>query len=104
MNLFCILAYWGEPNKVGGRCSPCECNSNIDPYDWNACDQQTGRCVNCLNNTAGPMCERCRDWFYGDAIRAKNCAAMLMFSMWIFTMRSNVRTMSMQTWCHRRDM
>jgi len=70
----CYPAFWGEPNKVGGRCSPCECNSNIDPYDWNACDQQTGRCVNCLNNTAGAACERCRDWFYGDAIHAKNCA------------------------------
>ncbi|CAF1597728.1 unnamed protein product, partial [Adineta ricciae] len=70
----CYPAFWGEPSKVGGRCSPCECNSNIDPFDWNACDQQTGRCVNCLNNTAGPMCERCRDWFYGDAIFAKNCA------------------------------
>ncbi|CAF1272511.1 unnamed protein product [Adineta steineri] len=70
----CYPAFWGEPSKVGGRCLPCECNSNIDPYDWNACDQQTGRCVNCLNNTAGHSCERCRDWFYGDAIRTKNCA------------------------------
>ncbi|CAF0941718.1 unnamed protein product [Rotaria sordida] len=70
----CYPAYWGEPNKAGSRCISCECNSNIDPYDWNACDQQTGRCINCLNNTSGPMCERCRDWFYGDAIQAKNCA------------------------------
>ncbi|CAF4055776.1 unnamed protein product, partial [Rotaria sp. Silwood2] len=66
--------YWGEPTKVGSRCVSCECNSNIDPYDWNACDQKTGHCINCLNNTFGTMCERCRDWFYGDAVQAKTCA------------------------------
>ncbi|CAF2984486.1 unnamed protein product [Rotaria sp. Silwood2] len=69
-----VYAYWGEPTKVGSRCVSCECNSNIDPYDWNACDQKTGHCINCLNNTFGTMCERCRDWFYGDAVQAKTCA------------------------------
>ncbi|CAF1033067.1 unnamed protein product [Didymodactylos carnosus] len=69
----CYPAYWGEPSRQGSRCTLCECNGNIDLYDWNACDQKTGKCISCLNNTAGDHCERCRDWFYGDALRAKSC-------------------------------
>lgn len=30
------------------------------------CDKE-GRCLNCVDNTAGRYCEKCADGFYGDA-------------------------------------
>ena len=41
-----------------------------------ACDRVTGICQKCLENTAGDHCERCDDWYYGDAINLKNCEGM----------------------------
>ena len=62
--------------KIGGDCQPCECNGNIDTSDLDACDRVTGICQKCLENTAGDHCERCDDWYYGDAINLKNCEGM----------------------------
>ena len=42
--------------------------------DPNACDITTGECLICLNNTAGVGCAQCRDWWFGDAVNAKDCS------------------------------
>ena len=33
----------------------------------------TGQCLRCVNNTAGDSCEKCSEWYYGDAIDLKDC-------------------------------
>uniref|UniRef100_A0A8C8LMF1 Laminin subunit gamma-1 n=1 Tax=Oncorhynchus tshawytscha TaxID=74940 RepID=A0A8C8LMF1_ONCTS len=42
-------------------CDSCNCNGHSD-----ACHPDTGMC-NCLHNTAGLSCERCKDGYYGDS-------------------------------------
>jgi len=69
----CEIGYWGNPLEVGGGCVKCECNENIDLDDPLSCDQSTGECVRCVNNAAGDHCERCVDWYHGDAVLLKNC-------------------------------
>ncbi|XP_069958976.1 laminin subunit alpha isoform X2 [Cherax quadricarinatus] len=69
----CAAGYYGQPEVLGDKCEPCECNDNIDINDAYACDDITGRCLICLNNTYGNSCERCSPGFYGDAITLKNC-------------------------------
>lgn len=44
----CEAGYWGFP-----QCRACDCNGNAE-----TCDDLTGRCIACLNNTAGDHCER----------------------------------------------
>ncbi|XP_078493524.1 laminin subunit beta-1 isoform X3 [Ciona intestinalis] len=70
----CAPAYWGNPQAVNGLCRKCECNNNINPLDPSACDSATGVCTNCLYNTAGPHCEQCRDYYYGNPLD-QNCMA-----------------------------
>lgn len=69
----CAPGFYGDPTRPGGKCLPCQCNNNIDMRDYDSCDQRTGACLKCLNNTAGINCERCADWHYGDPIVLKNC-------------------------------
>ncbi|XP_047502805.1 laminin subunit alpha-like isoform X1 [Penaeus chinensis] len=69
----CASGYYGQPEVLGDKCRPCECNENIEVEDPFACDDITGRCLNCLNNTFGDSCERCAPGFYGDAVTLKNC-------------------------------
>ncbi|XP_064094479.1 laminin subunit alpha-like isoform X2 [Macrobrachium nipponense] len=69
----CASGYYGRPETLGESCQPCECNGNIDANDPYACDDISGRCLSCLNNTFGNLCERCAPGFYGDAIEEKNC-------------------------------
>ena len=73
LNSSCDLGYWGNPNEIGGSCRVCQCNDNIDVRDPRSCDPYTGACQICINNAAGPNCERCADWYFGDAVRRKNC-------------------------------
>nr|CAB3263373.1 laminin subunit beta-1 [Phallusia mammillata] len=70
----CAPAYWGNPQEANGLCRECDCNGNIDPLDEGACDAGTGVCTGCLYDTAGPHCERCRDFYYGSAFD-KTCRA-----------------------------
>ncbi|KAM4737871.1 basement membrane-specific heparan sulfate proteoglycan core protein isoform 2-T2 [Anableps anableps] len=47
-----------------GTCERCDCNGYAS-----SCDPETGRCMQCLHNTAGERCERCLPGFYGDPVR-----------------------------------
>ena len=62
----------------GNTCQPCQCSGNIDMRDPGSCDYQTGDCLQCINNSTGPRCERCLDWWYGDAVEAKDCFRMFI--------------------------
>uniref|UniRef100_A0A3Q2QD42 Heparan sulfate proteoglycan 2 n=1 Tax=Fundulus heteroclitus TaxID=8078 RepID=A0A3Q2QD42_FUNHE len=47
-----------------GTCERCDCNGHAS-----SCDPETGKCLQCLHNTAGDRCERCVSGFYGDPVR-----------------------------------
>ncbi|CAH1775060.1 unnamed protein product, partial [Owenia fusiformis] len=68
----CDLGFWGDPNIPGGECKPCGCSGNINLMDPSSCDKATGGCLRCINNSTGPNCEQCADWFWGDAL-ARDC-------------------------------
>ncbi|EDO39502.1 predicted protein [Nematostella vectensis] len=70
----CADGYYGNPLVPGGSCKPCSCNNNIDPTVSGNCDRLTGSCLQCLYNTAGFNCERCKPGYFGDAI-ARNCTS-----------------------------
>ncbi|KAJ8665186.1 hypothetical protein QAD02_006848 [Eretmocerus hayati] len=63
----CFDGYFGNPEK-GIPCKPCECNNNIDLNAVRNCNQETGECLKCVNNTAGAHCEECLPGYYGDAL------------------------------------
>lgn len=79
---FCREGYFGDPTGESGMptgCSDCLCNGNIDTNIPGSCNETNGVCLKCVNNTAGNMCERCADGYFGDAIDAKNCSGKLLY-------------------------
>ncbi|XP_058412658.1 laminin subunit alpha-1 isoform X1 [Diceros bicornis minor] len=65
----CVPGYHrGKLPQGGGRgprpllapCVPCSCNNHSD-----ACDPDTGTCLNCSDNTAGDHCDVCAPGYYG---------------------------------------
>ncbi|GFS13654.1 laminin subunit alpha, partial [Elysia marginata] len=69
----CAPGYYGNPLESGDYCKPCDCSGNINLNLVHSCDNIGGACLICENNSAGPKCQRCRDWYYGDAVTQKDC-------------------------------
>lgn len=63
----CSDGYFGDPEN-NQPCRTCECNNNIDLNAIRNCNQTTGECLKCVNNTAGFHCEECLQGYYGDAL------------------------------------
>jgi len=82
------MGYWGNPLVVGGGCEKCQCSGNINLDDPLSCDQSTGECVRCINHAAGEHCERCSDWYYGDAVHRKNCQRTFAFNCFTYLLCS----------------
>ncbi|KAI3372068.1 hypothetical protein L3Q82_006706 [Scortum barcoo] len=62
--------------KASGLCVPCDCSGNADPQGpAQLCHPDTGLCLRCINNTAGPQCQLCAPGFIGDA-KAHNCTRL----------------------------
>uniref|UniRef100_A0A8D8FJB6 Laminin subunit beta-1 n=1 Tax=Culex pipiens TaxID=7175 RepID=A0A8D8FJB6_CULPI len=65
----CADNYFGNPERPGGTCQPCDCSNNVDLNQPGNCDAKTGKCQQCLYETEGDHCEFCRDGYYGDALQ-----------------------------------
>ncbi|XP_014252287.1 laminin subunit alpha [Cimex lectularius] len=69
----CADGYFGNPEISGDFCKPCECSGNINLNEAGSCDSVSGKCLKCLNNTAGAACNYCKPGYFGDAVTLKNC-------------------------------
>ena len=63
----CDKFYYGNPIDKDVGCKRCDCNGNNDENSELSCDVSTGKCQNCLHNTDGNNCEKCKYGFYGSA-------------------------------------
>ncbi|XP_062872234.1 laminin subunit alpha-5 [Trichomycterus rosablanca] len=75
----CAPGYYRDTKGLFlGKCVPCNCNGHSDQ-----CLDGSGICVNCLHNTAGDHCEKCRGGFHsnntvdGHAVACSSCPCPL---------------------------
>jgi len=54
----CLPRYFNFP-----QCASCNCNGHAD-----TCDEMTGVCFNCRDNTIGDHCEMCKDGYHGNPL------------------------------------
>uniref|UniRef100_A0A7M4EVN4 Laminin subunit alpha-1 n=1 Tax=Crocodylus porosus TaxID=8502 RepID=A0A7M4EVN4_CROPO len=52
-----------EPRPLLMPCIPCQCNNHSE-----ICDLETGKCVNCRDNTTGDHCGVCAPGYYGKVL------------------------------------
>ncbi|XDV26618.1 hypothetical protein PO909_030274 [Leuciscus waleckii] len=62
----CAAGHYLDRRGQLPRCVPCSCNGHS-----NECEQITGRCLNCQDDTVGEHCERCREGYYLNAVQGK---------------------------------
>ncbi|KAM9633189.1 laminin subunit alpha-1 [Trichechus inunguis] len=60
-----------RPRPLIPPCLPCDCNNHSD-----ACDPETGKCLNCSDNTAGDHCDTCAPGYYGKVTGSTNDCAL----------------------------
>ncbi|XP_032149235.1 laminin subunit alpha-1 [Sapajus apella] len=67
------LPAWGGrgPRPLIAPCVPCSCNNHS-----NTCDPNTGKCLNCSDNTAGDHCDVCASGYYGKVTGSANDCAL----------------------------
>uniref|UniRef100_A0A8C0ERI5 Laminin subunit alpha-1 n=1 Tax=Bubo bubo TaxID=30461 RepID=A0A8C0ERI5_BUBBB len=59
-----------EPHTLIAPCVPCQCNNHSE-----TCDPETGKCLNCRDNTVGDYCSACAPGYYGKVIGSvKDCS------------------------------
>ncbi|XP_038249040.1 laminin subunit alpha-1 [Dermochelys coriacea] len=56
-----------EPRQMTAPCVPCQCNNHSE-----TCNLETGKCLNCRDNTAGEHCSVCAPGYYGKVIGSVN--------------------------------
>ncbi|KFQ65922.1 Laminin subunit alpha-1, partial [Pelecanus crispus] len=56
-----------EPHALLAPCVPCQCNNHSE-----TCDPETGKCLNCRDNTVGDYCSACAPGYYGKVIGSVN--------------------------------
>lgn len=61
----CDVGFYGNPLIRGDTCKRCPCNGG-------ACDQETGRCLECRGNTEGWKCDKCKEAHFGNPLE-QNC-------------------------------
>ncbi|XP_077412018.1 laminin subunit gamma-2 [Vanacampus margaritifer] len=76
----CQEGFYGSPGGGAGGwqpCRPCQCNGHIDVSVAGSCDQRSGECLKCANNTMGRHCDVCLPNFHhrspDDACRPCDC-------------------------------
>ncbi|XP_026264666.2 laminin subunit alpha-1 [Urocitellus parryii] len=58
------------PRPLLAPCLPCNCNNHSE-----TCDPETGKCLNCHDNTAGDHCDLCAPGYYGKVTgSAEDCS------------------------------
>lgn len=56
-------------SKAGSfTCIPCNCNGHAD-----SCDEESGECMNCMDNTEGKNCEKCKSGYYNNGYGCERC-------------------------------